>query len=214
MSLTASLSLEGMVRLVAKKPPYITLANKELNIAQCLSRLFGIDAVDGFEGQRVQCPEGYDHSDGGARRSMRIYSASNRAFCFSHNKTYRPVDLAALCYNMPRKLAAKTLLEEFGVNVEPPTVEERNDALDKMESGEVVPIRDSIHIKTALLTFAESLPNWEVEQYRDDVLDLTNKVLQSLHNLPDDASPELLEKNLGIAKDVMKTMWTALGLDK
>ena len=181
MSLTASLSLEGMVRLVAKKPPYITLANKELNIAQCLSRLFGIDAVDGFEGQRVQCPEGYDHSDGGSR---------------------------------PSKLAAKALLEEFGVNVEPPTVEERNEALDKMESGEVVPVRDSIHIKTALLTFAESLPNWDVEQYRDDVLDLTNKVLQSLHNLPPDASPELLEKNLAIAKDVMKTKWTALGLDK
>ena len=191
---------------------YITEANKRVKVSSVLSSLFGIDADDGVDGQRTSCPQGYDHSDGGVASSLRVYPTDNTAYCFSHAKKYDVVDLAVMYFDTPRRRAAQLLLEKFEIDITPPTVEERNAALDRLEAGEIPGRLDKTSLKTAVVTYARTLPGWTSNQYIDEVLDCTNKVLQGVEGLPENSTMESLEQYLEKAKSVFIRLWDSLGL--
>ena len=63
-----------------------------------------------------------------------------------------------------------------------------------------------------MVTYARTLPGWTSNQYIDEVLDCTNKVLQGIEGLPENSTLESLEKYLEKSKSVFIRLWDTLEL--
>ena len=85
----------------------IDLANERITIIEACNML-GMDVHDfSIASLKVWCPFGHlYHSDGGTTKAMRIYPATNSAWCFACNLYFTPVKLIAMDRGIPDQQAA------------------------------------------------------------------------------------------------------------
>lgn len=185
-------------------------ANSQIKIESVLNDIFGEDIPEDVGGWKAHCPEGSDHSDGGASKSLKVYSDTNSAFCFSHNRKYTPVDLWKVHKNLKQNTAAaKGLLKHYGIRTTPPTAEERWVALEAELNTVKELDRDSL--AESLLLFANSLPHYSVRQYEEPVLDLIGRILATTHKMPEGVDHATLEKWINDAQALLTKLWSDYG---
>lgn len=138
----------------------IDLANEKVSITDVLGWA-GVYVPETFgRSVKVECPWGHlFHSDGGIDRSMRVYSESNSAFCFSCSVFYTPVRLHARANDIDEKTAAGDLLDHIGYR--PP---EPLDVWAEVTTV-VTPKPDRTLLAEALKYFcARTIPQWHFRQ--------------------------------------------------
>lgn len=182
------------------RPRAVILAADELPIEEVLFKLFNIYVPLGVEGWRCDCPLSYEHSNPSVK-SMKVYSASNSAWCFSHSKKFTPVTLHQLNTNKNRLETAYDLLSKFGVSFTPPTLEERWAAEPPQDTI------DRVALQETFANFLQTLPDYATRQYDPDVLDKVNNMQSSVAVLPDDSDYATIERWMTFVKTTMRDFW-------
>lgn len=183
----------------------IRRAETEVRIEDVLKDLFDIDVPYDAGDWKAECPLGYEHSDGGRSKAMRVYSESNSAWCFSHASKYTPLTLWRLKAEVSRQQGARDLLRFYGINTEPPTVEERWKALD-----DPLPVSQEIDVdslRELLIQYARTLPGYEMGQYDPEALDLMTGLIKTARSFSADASYDTIENWLNTSKRKLETYW-------
>lgn len=72
-----------------------------------------LDLERGNRPQQLRCPFAENHERGDIRKSARYYPSSNRVFCFTENKSWRPTDYVAQKRRITQLEAAKWILDKF-----------------------------------------------------------------------------------------------------
>lgn len=75
-----------------------------------------IDMPRGDRTQQIRCPFGPDrerHQNGDRSRSARYYQNTNKIFCFTEGKAWRPTDFISEKLGVSQEDAAKALLRRF-----------------------------------------------------------------------------------------------------
>ena len=185
---------------------YEAEANK-LPIDTILLALFDIDVPGGASNWKTHCPLGYEHSDGGASKSVRVYSESNSAWCFSHSMKFTPLSLWKLKYGGSRRGAAKELLKHFDVDLTPTSPEERWNKMN--ETSDLV--IDPGYAMESLVRFAQTLPEYASRQFEPSVLELVTTLLDKVGELPSTSSYDILEGWLTESKRTLLEYWRTRG---
>lgn len=180
-----------------RQTSWIEDANKKIKITDVLTSIgvFVPSTILNGGNKKISCPFGFYHSDGGLSKAMRVYLASNTAFCFSCGKSYGPVALAAASWDTTWPNAAFRLLEDAGFK--PKTIEER-------WAEATTPIHNSvdlISLADALKTYCSGIASdWMTRQLDDIVAIKLNQCLALLDCVKTD---EDATKWLQICKTVM-----------
>lgn len=194
---------------MSKPKDWVHIANTQIRIEQILRDIYQIDVPEGAGNWRTNCPLGAEHSDGGRAKALRVYSDSNTARCFSHNKTFTPVSLwkegnSGLRWN---RKAAIDLLNFYGISTDPPTLDQRWENTTKEEK-----VDEDYGLREAIIFFAQhQLPNYMVLQYKPEVLELMNDILSAAEELETDSSYGTLDEGLTKAKSILKSYWRENG---
>lgn len=183
---------------------FVSRANEEIRIEDVLNDFFGGDVPYNVEKMKTYCPLGYDHSDGGIRKAMNVYSSTNSAWCFSHSMGFTPVSLWSLKTGLPQPVAAKKLLQEYGRRVDPPSLEERWIVLDEKAS---VPELDREALRRLIINHAKSLEGYGRRQYDESTLSLMSDILRVVDKLPSDLEYGKLEKLVQGIKGLLDSYW-------
>jgi hypothetical protein len=103
------------VARLKKRRSVVDEANETVLITTAC-RAVGMDIPEDLsQRHKIHCPFGaIYHSDQGLEPTMRIYLDSNAAHCFSRCGRFTPVNLAAMAWGIPRRVAARELLERAG----------------------------------------------------------------------------------------------------
>ena len=64
---------------------------------------------------KTYCPFSSEHPDGGKDRTMRVYSATNSAYCFALHGNMDPVSLVVLLKGIPARVAAQQVLQKYNI---------------------------------------------------------------------------------------------------
>lgn len=174
----------------------IDLANENMTIIQACN-LLGMDVNDfSIASLKVWCPFGQlYHSDGGSTKAMRIYPATNSAWCFAGCGYFTPVKLIAMDRGVTDQQAAELILER--TNYVAPDYESRWQAL-----VEAQPTIDKDDLAEALkVACARMTPDWEDRQFDEEV---AQKLRQCLGLLPKVRSAEDATKWLSTTKKIME----------
>lgn len=184
------------------------IANTKLKVSEALHTLFGIDVPEDAGSWKTNCPLDQEHSDGGKSPALRVNFDSNTARCFSHNKTFTPVDLWKIhSGSTGYKKPALEMLEHFGISTKPPTLDERWENTEKD-----TPKNPEVDLKQGIIFFAQhQLENYSILQYRDDVLELMCDILDALDEIDSEASYETIEEWSNKAKGILKSYWRENG---
>lgn len=175
----------------------IAIANEQVSIIKACN-MIGMDIPDfSLSSLKVYCPFGHlYHADEGRSRAMRIYPATNSAYCFAGCGYLSPVKLIAIDRDSSEQDAAEWLLEQIGWV--PPDYVSQWEALTQTEFPQV----NTVDLGEALKTFcARSFPDhWTEFQFYESVAVKLSKCLSLLRKVhtPDDA-----EKWMRVAKQVM-----------
>jgi hypothetical protein len=160
-----------------RQTSWIEDANDKIKITDVLTSIgvFVPSTILNGGNKKISCPFGFYHSDGGLSRAMRVYLASNTAYCFSCSKSYSPVSLASAAWDISWPNAAFRLLEDAGFK--PKTLEER-------WAEATTPIHNSVDLialADALKTFCSGIsPDWTTRQLDDTIAVKLNKCLELL----------------------------------
>lgn len=183
----------------------ISKAETAVPIEDVLRDLYAIDVPRDAGDWKSACPLGYEHSDGGRSKAMRVYSDNNTAWCFSHSARYTPLDLWKIKYSIPSRLRAATeMLGQYGISTEPPSPDERWGKLDRVND---VDLLDREVLKEIFRSHCRTLPGYAIVQYDAETLDLVTAILKTVNRLPDEADYNEIEEWLKKAKKIMKTYW-------
>lgn len=161
-----------------RQKSWVDEANELIHIADVLTSLkvYVPEGIRNGGNKKVYCPFGFYHSDRGTTKAMRVYAASNTAFCFSCSKRYSPVSLAAAAWDCSWQSAAFRLLEDIGYK--PKTLQERWDEA-------IVPVYvkpDTDALAEALKMYCSGISkNWSELQLQDSVAVKFNKCLNLLN---------------------------------
>jgi hypothetical protein len=159
--------------------------------------LIKMDLEDGLEGRSVKtyCPFGrFFHSDGGVEPAFRIYPDSNSAYCFSCRKYFTPTTLASDAWDIPKKEAAKDLLDRVGYK----TLTD-----EEIWAGvqEQPPEPDKSVLGLALRVYCQRVdPSWQASQFVPEVSTVLDKCLSLLDRVTNDQEAE---QWLEVCKKVM-----------
>ena len=184
-----------------------TLANTKVRIEDVLEKIFHIEAPRDAGTWRVDCPLKYEHGSSG--KSMRVYSDSNTAYCFSHQKQWTPVNLWMLHSGEKRYTkAAADLLDFFGVEYRKPTPEDRWNQLNA-----VVPEINKDKVRNAYFNRLSShLDAYRQDrQYLDSVVEITSQSLEELNQLPGDSTYATLDDWINRSMIPMYDLWVENG---
>jgi hypothetical protein len=161
----------------------VAVADDQVSIlAAC--KLVGMQ-VSGLEDYgrsvKVRCPFGdVWHSDGGSEASMRIYTESNHAFCFSRCGYFTPVTLVAAAFDISRRAAAVELLQRAGIAA-PTRAQAWARAVD------CTPAPDTTALAEALKVFcSRQCTDWFTAQLDPAVADTLTRCLALLDLVGDD----------------------------
>lgn len=163
--------------MIRNRSSWIDDANERIQITDVLTNIgvFVPDSIRNGGNKKIYCPFGFYHSDGGTSKAMRVYLASNTAYCFSCSKRYSPVGLASASWDVPWTAAALRLLEEAGFKSK--TLTERwVEATTPVENKP-----DLIALADALKMFCSGVhADWTSIQYDDHVSTKLNQCLSLL----------------------------------
>jgi hypothetical protein len=183
-----------------RQKSWIEQANEIVKISDVLTSIgvYVPDTIRNGGNKKIFCPFGFYHSDGGTTKAMKIYTASNSAYCFSCGKRYEPVTLAAAIWDISWVNAAFRLLEDAGFK--PKSLEERwQDATTKLENKP-----DLIALADALKMYCSAIcPTWQTQQLDDIVAMKLSKCLDLLNAVDSD---EDAVKWLATTKIVMSNL--------
>ena len=188
-----------------RKIDWVHLANTQVRIEKVLNDLYGIEIPEGVGNWRAACPKGIEHRDGGLAKSMRVFSDSNTAWCFSHSESFTPVSLWQNRSSVSSRVkAAKQLLGAYGFPTEPPSLEERW----KSTQDEAAEDLDPSNLRSALVYFAKTqLPGYVTRQYEGDVMNIMSNLLESVDDLPPESSYDTMVQWMNKSKGILKTYW-------
>jgi hypothetical protein len=183
--------------MIRYKSSWIDDANERVQITDVLTAIgvFVPESILNGGNKKIYCPFGFYHSDGGTSKAMRVYLASNTAYCFSCSKRYSPVGLASASWDVPWTAAALRLLEEAGFKAK--TLTERW----VVASTPVENKPDLIALADALKMYCSGISSsWYSRQYDEQVSDKLNQCLSLLDLVQSD---EAAAKWLQTCKQVM-----------
>jgi len=179
------------------------IANEEISIA-AVCRLLGMSMpdLDYMDSPKMYCPFGeFTHSDGGASKAFRAYSASNTAHCFACSKTWNPVTLYMDHADVGYQDAALALLEHFGITTE--NVEDRWKALTASPTF----VLNTAELAEALKMYCARIePRWEERQFEPEVSAKFSACLNLLQSI---ATVADVEKWRTATKQVMERVLNA-----
>lgn len=178
-------------------------ANK-IPIEQVLMDRFNIDVPLEAGSWKTDCPLGAEHSDGGVRKSMRVYSTSNSAWCFSHSMKFSPVYLWQIATGLPRVKAAYDMLEYFEVTYRRKSPTERWNELNEFQDESSF---DVDHIREAVRLYATTLPGFSTRQYDAEVMRLMNEIYSRLESLKTSTDYDTIETHLTKIKEILRNYW-------
>lgn len=186
----------------------VDLADEHVSILE-VCRQIGLGVPDevlmGRASVKIYCPQGdVFHSDGGTDPTFRIYSDTNRAFCFKCNKLFTPVSLYSIAKGVSRIEAAQTLLEIIGYRYATVDLHKVNDLLLTADK----PIDYACLAETLKLYCGRICPDWEVRQFDKETSCLLSKCLLLLDKV---VTAYDVQNWLDITKQVMSNMLTAKG---
>lgn len=178
---------------------WIDQANELVRISTLLTS-FGIyvpESVNNGGSKKVHCPFGIYHSDNGLSKAMRVYGASNTAYCFSCSKRYSPVSLAAAQWDCSWVNAALRLLDEAGFK--PKSWQERWE--DAVAPPQIIDI-DTLSLAEALKIYCSSIDaSWNMTQLDGSAAEMLDKCLSLLPTVKTSTDAE---KWLTTCKAVMR----------
>lgn len=173
----------------------IDLANERVTIIEACNML-GMGVMDfSIASLKVWCPFGHlYHADGGTTKAMRIYPATNSAWCFACNIYFTPVKLIAMDRGIPDVQAAESILES--TNYVPPDFEARWNALI-----EAKPTVNTDDLAEALkVACSRMVPDWDERQFDESVAYKLRQCLALLRKVKSDEDATLW---LSITKKIM-----------
>jgi hypothetical protein len=182
--------------MATEEKSVIELANERMTIVDACNEL-GMDIYDfSISSLKVYCPFGHlYHSDGGTSKAMRIYPATNSAWCFAGCGYFTPVKLLSLDKGISEEEAAESILET--TKYIPPDYESRWEALVTAETPmDTDALSDALKVACARLD-----PNWEAHQFEDAIATKLRKCLQLLSKVH---TEEDATKWLTITKQIMR----------
>lgn len=183
--------------MATEEKSVIQLANERMTIIEACNSL-GMDVMDfSIASLKVWCPFGHlYHADGGTTKAMRIYPATNSAWCFAGCGYFTPVKLIAMDKGITEQQAAESILES--TNYVPPDYESRwNALLDEKPAINTDDLTEALKIACSRM-----VPDWEERQF-DEVV--AHKLRQCLALLRKVRSEEDATKWLSTTKQIMKT---------
>lgn len=174
----------------------IQIANERLSIIDACNML-GMGVSDfSISSLKVWCPFGHlYHADGGTSKAMRIYPATNSAWCFACNLYFTPVKLIAMDRGITEVQAAESILVE--TNYVPPDYESRWESLTKTQP-QVVEEDLGEALKVACSRMA---PDWDERQFDEAV---SRRLRQCLSLLPKVHTEDDSVKWLSMSKKIMQ----------
>jgi len=160
--------------------PLVLLANEKVRIEDVLNDHYGLNVPYGADRWKSRCPFAYEHADGGLDKQFRVFSTDNYGHCYESHGHLDPVRLWKMKSYAPTLLdAAKGLLEAYGIETKPKSLDERVADLQKQEEFH----SDPSAVSQALQVFLSRLSGYEDRQYDDDVLRSVNSVLKAVPNV-------------------------------
>lgn len=191
------------MRLTNESKKVIDLAEK-IPIEMVLEDLFNIDSPSASGAWKTHCPLGAEHSDGGSSKALKVFSESNSAWCFSHYQKFTPISLWRLRHRSSKIEAAYAVLKHFGQEYRPLTPAERWDRLNNLPA----PVLELDDLRNAIMMYCRAhLPGFDYRQYDPDFMKVMVQVLDSLSDLPDHASYDMIQSQLDECKNKLKNYW-------
>lgn len=133
--------------------------------------------IDSSYGGKLHCPFGHiNHSDGGQEKSLRLYAATNSAFCFASCGFLNPVRVFSIAYDLKSSTAAYRVLEASGHKM--PSIQERWDLAGVVDSS-----IDLESLQQSLIVFCRSVCGdqaWRALQYKEEIIQLLDSCFQLL----------------------------------
>lgn len=174
----------------------VQLANERLSIIDACNML-GMDVMDfSLASLKVWCPFGHlYHSDGGTTKAMRIYPATNSAWCFACSIYFTPVKLIAMDKGITEDQAAESILEQ--TNYIAPDYEARWKALTEVQA----PVNTDDLAEALKVACSRMVPDWDERQFEESV---SHKLRQCLSLLRKVQTEEDSTKWLSTTKKIMQ----------
>lgn len=150
--------------MATEAPNIIQLANERMTIVDACNKL-GMEVFDfSIASLKVFCPFGHlYHADEGRTKAMRIYPATNSAWCFAGCGYFTPVRLISMDRGITEQEAAEAILED--TNYVPPDYLSRWQALEQETY-----VVDTEALAEALKVACRRMaPDWELRQFDDAV---------------------------------------------
>lgn len=161
----------------------IQLANSLMGIVRG-ARFVGTEMPDTPGNMKLYCPFGHlFHRDGGREKALRIYEATNSAYCFACGEYYDAVKFISLYKDLSRDEATEFILDYVGYT--PPDIDSQWAEVTKEEEFNTDSLVDALALACERFD-----PNWEVLQYEEEIASKFQRCLSLLAKVksPDDAT--------------------------
>lgn len=174
----------------------IRLANERMSITWAC-REVGVEIPDfSIASLKTYCPWGHlTHADGGLSKALRVYPASNSAWCFDCREFFTPTKLIAKDRDISEEQAAEWILEVTGYVS--PDYKSRWDAV----TSDKIAIDTDALAEALKIACARFDPDWEERQFEDEV---SVKLRQCLSLLSKVRNQEDADKWLRVTKLAMQ----------
>lgn len=180
----------------------VDIANEKVFIGSVLLQM-GVDVPDSSSGAswKANCPfEDFYHIDRGRSKSLRVYFATNSAFCFAGCGYLTPVTLYALKTGLSRSEAAMLLLQANGLEL--PSIDDEIETLLAIKSS-----ISKASLREALQIFCQKSVGgkWHSVQFNDDILTGLDNCLKILGKVNSEETARVwLEKSKQYMSDLLK----------
>jgi hypothetical protein len=165
--------------------PLVVRANTDVSFVGMLNDYFALHVPIDADGWKTRCPFAAEHEDGGLDKQFRVYAPTNSGHCFALHGTMDPVRLWRLRSYFPSlRDAAQSLLEAFGVEYRTRPYWERMADLREEQAYHA----DPATLTQTINVFLSAQPDYEVRQYRPDVLHHVNWTLGQIAHLCETAT--------------------------
>lgn len=190
-----------------KTTPNVVQEANKIPIEQVLMDQFNIDVPADAGSWKTNCPLESEHSDGGIRKSMRVYSNSNSAWCFSHGMKFTPVYLWQLATGLSKVRAAYDLLNVHGQPFRSQDYAERWDKMNEKETKRI----EMDNLREAIRLFASSLPQFSTRQYDPQVMKMLTTIFTHMESLDPHSDYDTIESTLNKYKEILTKYWRSRG---
>jgi hypothetical protein len=183
----------------------IERADSEVSIFNVLEDFCGVHAPREGRSFKSRCPFADEHPDGGRLdKGFRTYPGSNSAMCFVMHGYMGPVRLAQLRFGVRPLVAAKKILDAYGLDRPRPWRVRLRETMIEAEQRATRPgTGDPTHAVEALHIALRKEPTYVTRQFDDDVLHAMEVVLDRLDVVMASGDPDAVRRWYDAAKSAM-----------